>query len=402
MKSVKITFLNKNKEMLAARLELPVDEKPHAFALFAHCFTCSKNLTAIRNISRALSLNGIAVLRFDFTGLGESEGDFSDTNFAYNINDLISAAKFLEKNYQSPTVMIGHSLGGTATLVAAKELSSVKAVVTIGSPFDPNHVKHLFHPTLEGIDKNEKITVNIGGRPFKIKKEFIDKLDETKMETTIRGLKKALLVLHSPQDTIVGIENAAAIYTAAMHSKSFISLDDADHLLSNENDSLYTGEIIACWVKKYIAGPAVEELTSDRKVVVRTGPSGFTTEIRAGNHSFIADEPVSIGGKDLGPTPYDFVSAALGACTSMTLRMYADRKNWPLQNIKVHLQHGKIYTIDSQDMDNPKSMIDHIERELELEGDLSEEQRMRLLEIADKCPVHKTLNSGISIKTSLL
>lgn len=387
--------------MLSARLELPADENPHAFALFAHCFTCSKNLNAIRNISSALCLNGVAVLRFDFTGLGESEGDFSETNFVSNIDDLICAAKFLEENYQSPVLMIGHSLGGTATLVAAKEISSVKAVVTIGSPFDPNHIKHLFIAAPEGADKSETVTVNIGGRPFPMKKDLIDKLDETNMEATIKGLRKALLVLHSPQDAIVEIDNAAAIYAAALHPKSFISLDTADHLLSKENDSIYAGQIIASWLNKYIPGPPIKNLSSDKKVVVRTGPAGLTTEIRAGNHSFIADEPASAGGKDLGPTPYDFLSAALGACTSMTLRIYADRKKWPLQNIKVHLQHGKIYMSDSRDIDNPKSMIDHIERQLELEGDLTQDQKVKLLEIADKCPVHKTLNSEISIKTTL-
>lgn len=401
MKSIKINFPNENGQMLAARLELPLDEKPYTYAIFAHCFTCTKNLNAVRNISRALSLKGIAVLSFDFTGLGESEGEFENTDFSSNVKDLVAAAKYLETNYQSPTLMIGHSLGGTATLISAKKISSVKAVVTIGSPFDPSDIKRHFLDSLDEINKKGEAAIEIGGRPFTIKKEFVEDLEQAKMEKNISELNKPLLVLHSPQDTIVGIDNAAYIFKAAKHPKSFISLDGADHLLSNENDSLYTGDIIACWMKKYIPVPAVESLVSDKKVVVRTSPSGFTTEIRAGNHLFLADEPESVGGKDLGPTPYDFLSAALGACTSMTLRMYADRKKWPLQDITVHLQHGKIHMEDSKDKDNPKSMIDRFEREIELEGDLTEEQKTRLLEIADKCPVHKTLHSENEIKTKL-
>jgi uncharacterized OsmC-like protein/pimeloyl-ACP methyl ester carboxylesterase len=368
--------------------------------LFAHCFTCTKNLTAIRNISRALSLMGIGVLRFDFTGLGQSEGEFAETGLSSDVADLISAANFLTTNYMAPALAIGHSLGGTAVLMAARSLPSVKAVATIGSPCDPAHVKHLLQGELDTIQKEGVALVHIGGRPFPIKKEFLQDLDTFDPEPAIRALGKALLVLHAPQDTIVGIENAAAIYQSARHPKSFISLDGADHLLSQPQDSLYTGEVIACWVKRYIPFPQPEPITSDQRVAVRTGPDSLTTEVKAGVHAFLADEPAEVGGADLGPTPYDLLTAGLGVCTSMTLRMYADRKKWPLTNVLVHLRHEKVHAQDSEQPEKP-ALLDHIWREVELEGDLTAEQRSRLLEIAEKCPVHKTLHAKVEIVTSL-
>ncbi|GAA4411245.1 bifunctional alpha/beta hydrolase/OsmC family protein [Nibrella viscosa] len=402
MKSVKIDFRNKDGHVLSGRLELPVDRKPHAFALFAHCFTCTKNLTAIRNISRALSLSGIAVFRFDFTGLGESEGEFGETTFSSNIADLLSAAEYLKTEYQAPALAIGHSLGGTAVLMAAGSLPSVEAVVTIGSPCDPDHVKHLLKGDLTQIEKEGKAEVNIGGRNFTVQKQFLDDLSRFEPEKDIKTLRRALLVLHSPQDRTVSIDNAASIYQTARHPKSFISLDGADHLLSRSEDSLYAGEMIASWVKRYIHIPKAEPLSSHKRVAVRIGPDSLTTEVKAGNHSLLADEPVEVaGGHDLGPTPYDLVTAGLGACTAMTLRMYADRKQWPVTNVIVHLQHDKIHAQDSEDTEK-QPMLDQISREIEIEGDLTDEQRNRLLEIAEKCPVHRTLHSSVQIVSKLL
>lgn len=401
MKTTAVTFPNAEGHLLSGRLEMPVDRKPHAFALFAHCFTCTQNLSAIRNISRALSMMGIAVLRFDFTGLGQSEGNFAEAGFSSDVSDLVSAAAFLEQHYQAPVLTIGHSLGGSAVLMAARSLPSVKAVVTIGAPCDPVHVKHLFLNDIDTINEKGEAMVDIGGRPFPIKKQFLDDLNSFNPEQEIRKLGKALLLLHSPQDKVVGIENAAAIYQAAWHPKSFISLDGADHLLSSPQDSLYVGEVIASWVKRYISFPQPEPIKSEKRVAVRTGPDSLTTEIKAGKHSLLADEPAEVGGLDLGPTPYDLLTAGLGACTSMTLRMYADRKKWPLTNVLVHLHHKKIHAQDSENSEK-KALLDHIWREVELEGDLTEEQRKRLLDIAERCPVHRTLHSQVEIITSLM
>jgi putative redox protein len=399
MKSALVTFSNADGHILAGQLEMPVDRKPHAFALFAHCFTCTKNLTAIRNISRALSMMGIAVLRFDFTGLGQSEGNFAQTGFSSDVSDLLSAVNFLKREYQAPVLAIGHSLGGTAVLMAAGSLPSVKAIATIGAPCDPAHVKHLLRHDLASIENDGKAMVDIGGRPFPITKHFLEDLNAFDPEPAIRRLNKALLLLHSPQDSIVDIGNAAAVYQAARHPKSFVSLDGADHLLSNPSDSLYAGEVIGCWVKRYIIFPQPEPISTDKRVAVRTGLDSLTTEVKAGNHSLLADEPAEVGGSDLGPTPYDLLTASLGACTAMTLRLYADRKKWPLTNVLVHLRHEKIHALDSEQPER-EALLDHIWREVELEGDLTEEQRVRLLEIAEKCPVHKTLHAKVKIITS--
>lgn len=402
MKSFKVIFTNRKGERLSGKLEFPVDQKPYTFAIFAHCFTCNKNLSAIHNISRALSLNGIGVLRFDFTGLGESEGEFEDTDFTSNVEDLVDAAAFLEEKYGAPELIIGHSFGGPAALVAASLISSIKAVVTINSPFEPEHVKHLLGDMQEKIRREGQAMVNIGGRPFSIRKQFLEDIESVDMESLVKGLNKALLIMHSPQDSIVEIRQAATLYETARHPKSFISLDKADHLLSEASDSLYVAEIISSWMRKYISRPAEAPIESERRIAIRTGPDGFTTEIKAGNHAILADEPESMGGKDLGLTPYDLLVSGLGACTGMTLRMYADRKKWPLKNIIVHLEHGKVHFEDSKEEEGKPNMIDHIIREIELEGDLTEEQKQKLLEIANKCPVHKTLHSEISIDTRLL
>jgi len=402
MRSQKILFENKKHQQLAARLELPANQHPKAFALFAHCFTCNKNLTAVRNISRSLSMAGIAVLRFDFTGLGESEGDFADTNFSSNIEDLVAAADHLKEHYQSPEILIGHSLGGAAVLCAAHQIDEVKAVATIGAPFSPVHVKHLFEEQLEKIKKEGIAKVSIGSRPFTVKKQFLDDIAEQEITSKINQLNRALLILHSPQDLTVEVENAAKIYHAARHPKSYISLDGADHLLTNKEDSTYAGQMIASWASRYLEQNSKEALKSDKEVVVRLDDEDqFTTDIMVRHHAITADEPTSIGGNDFGPSPYELVSAGLGACTVMTLQMYARRKKWPLKEVKVHIDHFKDHANDCENMEDPKSKIDHFSRLIELEGDLTEEQKKRLLEIADKCPVHKTLHNPVKVKTTL-
>lgn len=405
MQTKKLTFENASGDKLSALLDLPVNPVPNAFALFAHCFTCTKNIKAAYNISNALKQAGIAVLRFDFTGLGESEGDFSETGLSSNVEDLVAAADFLKKEYEGPKILIGHSLGGAAVLQAADRIDAAKAVVTIAAPGDPKHLEKHLAGGREQLEKEGKAEIEIGGRFFSVKKQFFDDLDANRMKEAIGKLRrKALLILHSPIDNIVGIDNAATIYTAAKHPKSFVSLDQADHLLSGERDSFYAGEIIAAWARKYIGipmekiRPAEEE---DHRVVARTGSSGYRTEISASGHDLIADEPKSLGGGDMGPNPYDFLVAGLGACTTMTLRMYADRKEWPLDEITTRLNHRKVHADACEDCETESGKLDEIDREIEVKGDLSEEQRKRLLEIADKCPVHRTLHSEIKVRTRL-
>jgi putative redox protein len=404
MQFKKLEFANAAGQKLSARLDLPVDGKPIAYALFAHCFTCSKNIKAIGHISRALTLERIAVLRFDFTGLGESEGDFAETNFSSNVEDLVWAAKFMQKQYEAPTILIGHSLGGAAVLQAAASIPSSRAVVTIAAPGDPGHVKLALGPTKEIIERRGEAHVDLAGRRFKIKKQFLEDLESVHMQKTIENLNRALLILHSPTDDVVDIENAARIYQAARHPKSFISLDQADHLLMNPDDSRYVGAVIAAWATKYIdvgRREVKKKQDTEKRIVARTGQSGFLTDILVNEHSMVADEPLSVGGTNLGPTPYEFLVAGLGACTSITLRMYADRKGWPLDSVTVRLQHQKIHANACKNCDNHTGMLDMIDRDIELAGPLDIEQKARLLEIADKCPVHRTLQSEIVINTTL-
>ncbi len=400
MRTKKVEFTNKNGYKLAARLELPIDQHPHNFVLFAHVFTGHKNLNAVKYISRGLTMNGFGVLRFDFTGLGESEGQFADTTFTSNVEDLLAAAQYLEDNYSPPAVMVGHSLGGAAAIFAASQLRTVKAVATIGTPSEPEHVSHLLRDSIEDIEAKGMAKVSIGPNEFMIKKEFLDDLRSQNMFKIIRHLRKALLVLHSPQDRIVEIENAARIYHAAHHPKSYVTLDGADHMLSSRKDATYAGDLIGSWASRYIDIPKKEELRTNEQVVVRLG-DGFTTDIKAGNHHITADEPESVGGDNLGPSPYDYLSASLGACTAMTLKMYARRKKWDLQEVTVHLSHDKRHCEDCIDFEKPSSKIDHFLRIIELEGDLNEEQKNRLLEIANKCPVHRTLMEESRVETRL-
>jgi len=402
MKNIKIVFHNSKGEKLVGRMGIPVSGKPKAYALFAHCFTCNKNLTAIRNISRSLTQQGIAVLRFDFTGLGESEGDFADTNFSSNVSDLVEAAEFMEQAYEAPQILIGHSLGGAAVLMAAGQLASVKAVVTIGAPAEPKHVEHLLESQLDGIEREGAARVRIGGRMFTIKRQFLADIHSIYLGGAIGRLNKALLVMHAPEDRIVGIDNATKIYKSAKHPRSFISLDGADHLLSRKADSLYAGQMIAAWASRYVELAEDKPLETHKEVVTYTGLNAFTTEVKAGNHSLLADEPISVGGDDLGPTPYDFLMTALGTCTGMTIRMYANRKKWPVEGIRVHLSHERVYSDDKHHVEHKDGKVDQIERQIEFEGDLTDKQKQRLMQIADRCPVHRTLHSDIIIKTELL
>jgi len=398
----KVSFKNKQDQLLSARLDQPTGQKPRAYAIFAHCFTCTKNLSAIRNISRSMIQAGIAVLRFDFTGLGDSEGDFADTNFSSNVSDLVAAAEYLKKEYEAPSLLIGHSLGGAAVIFAASQITSIEALATIGAPSSPEHVSHLFASNIAEIEENEISEVNIGGRPFTIKKQFLDDISEQNLANTLGNLKKPLLIMHSPQDVIVSIENASQLYAAAFHPKSFVSLNGADHLMSNKSDSLYAGEVISTWAKRYLNIEKEEHLQTNQQVVVQLGETGFTTIVSNGRHSFLADEPLSVGGDDLGPTPYDLLLSSLGTCTVMTLRMYANRKKWDLQGVSIHLSHNKEYAKDCQDCESKTSKIDVISKSIDIKGDLDDTQRNRLMEIADRCPVHRTIMSDMEIRSELI
>jgi uncharacterized OsmC-like protein/fermentation-respiration switch protein FrsA (DUF1100 family) len=405
MQNQRITFPGASGALLSARLSLPADGKVRACALFAHCFTCSKDLKAAVNISRAMTQQGLAVMRFDFTGLGESEGDFAGTSFTSNIEDLLAASSFMETEFDAPAILIGHSLGGAAVLQAAARLPSVRAVATIGAPFDPAHVRNLFVEALPEIEAHGSADVVLAGRRFTLSEEFVRDLDGHNMEQAIAGLGRPLLIFHSPVDNTVGIENAARLYQAARHPRSFVSLDDADHLLLQERDSLYVGSVLAAWVTRYLdpvpEPQSVEELSADNAVTARTSTGGFRTEIRVGSHSMLADEPKAVGGDNLGPTPYDLLASALGACTTMTLRMYADRKQWPLEVATVTLKHSRVHEVDEERCEHADARLDRLDRELTLTGPLTPEQRARLLEIADRCPVHRTLSAGVRISTRL-
>ncbi|MCM4156569.1 bifunctional alpha/beta hydrolase/OsmC family protein [Gramella sp. AN32] len=401
MKKIKVSFKNAEGYLLKGILELPTNEKPKQFALFAHCFTCNKNFHAPTNISSALSNAGYGVLRFDFTGLGDSEGDFTDSNFSGNVTDLVSAAQFLEKEYQAPQLIIGHSLGGAAILFAVRKIPSILAMATINAPSTLTHLKKHFLGSLDEIKKSGKAQVNIGGRPFQIKKQFIDDLEKNEDGSAFENLKIPLLIMHSPQDKIVSVDHAEALYRSAWHPKSFVSLDHADHLLSKDQDSLYAGNLIATWASKYIKTENIAIPEMDHQVMANLGSEGFTTQLQAGDHFFIADEPLSFGGKDLGPNPYQFVSGGLAACTSMTIQMYARRKNWLVDNVETHVSYSKKYAEDCENCEDSKAKIDVFEREIILKGDLDDKQKKRLLEIADKCPVHKTLATSSNIKTTI-
>jgi uncharacterized OsmC-like protein/pimeloyl-ACP methyl ester carboxylesterase len=401
--SERFQFQGSEGQQLAAALDLP-EREPVAYALFAHCFTCGKDVLAARRIALALTAKGIAVLRFDFTGLGSSEGDFANSTFSSNVADLVQAADHLRETRKAPAILIGHSLGGAAILAAAARIPDAKAVVTIAAPADPAHVTGLFAEHIDDIRKHGTVEVSLAGRPFQIKREFLDDIAEHNLMAQVAKLHKALLIMHAPTDDTVSIDNATKIFVAAKHPKSFVSLADADHLLTQKRDSLYVADVIAAWAERYL-DPVAPEAPVDlgelpRKVVVQeTRASKFQQTVSIGPHRLLADEPVAAGGDDTGPGPYDYLLAGLGACTSMTMRLYADRKSLPLERVTVTLQHSKIYATDCADCETKAGMLDQIDRVIAMEGDLDTEQRKKLLEIADKCPVHRTLTSEIRIVT---
>ncbi len=402
MQSRKISFENDSGQALSGLLDLPATA-PRAYALFAHCFTCSKNLKAAKNISRSMTDAGIAVLRFDFTGIGRSEGEFADTNFSSNVADLLAAARFLDDEHGPASILVGHSLGGTAVLQAAPQLPSAVAVATIGSPADPVHVRHLLADVQGDIEDRGQAEVHLGGRPFTIRRQFLNDLEKHDLPAAIGSLRKALLVMHAPLDDVVGIDNASRLFLAAKHPKSFVSLDRADHLLSRERDSRYAGRVLASWASLYLeeadAQPPLQ--AEPGAVVAQTLAGGFKTDVVAGDHRLVADEPASVGGENLGPTPYDLLSAALATCTTMTLRMYAEHKGLKLDSATAKVSHSRVHADDCKDCETGQGKIDEFQRELQFDGELSAAEQKRLLEIADRCPVHRTLENEIRVRTQL-
>ncbi len=405
--SEKATFVGGDgTSRLDARLDLPAGE-PRAYALFAHCFTCGKDVFAAARIAAGLTAHGIAVLRFDFTGLGASDGEFANTTFSSNIADLIAAAAWMREAHGAPNILIGHSLGGAAVLAAAAEIPEAAAVCTIAAPAEPAHVRRHLQVAEEDLASAGRGEVRLAGRPFTITRQFLEDIDGHRLAERIKRLGKALLVFHSPLDEVVGIDNATKIFVAARHPKSFISLDDADHLLTRREDAVYVADIVAAWAGRYI-GPAqadaLPELTAPAGAVTvaEAGDGPFAQVISVGGkHSLLADEPVSFGGGDTGPSPYDLLLAGLGACTTMTMRMYAGRKKLALERASVTLRHAKIHAEDCESCETKAGRIDRIVREITLEGDLDEETRAMLLEIADKCPVHRTLHGEVVVETTL-
>jgi putative redox protein len=408
MTSRKFTFPGHDGSALAALLELP-EVVPRAWALFAHCFTCGKDSLAAARIARALAGRGIAVLRFDFTGLGASEGEFANTNFSSNVADLVRAADHLRKEHRAPALLVGHSLGGTAVLAAARDIPEAVAVATIAAPAEPAHVARQFGAAEAELETQDEVAVELGGRPFRIQRQFLDDVRTNKVDACIAELGRPLLVMHSPVDTIVGIDSASRIFQHAKHPKSFVSLDQADHLLTRREDADYVAQVLSAWAGRYLPeaddekAPRAEEgaLEAGAVEVTEAGTGKFTQTIRSGRHQWLADEPSDFGGDDAGPGPYDLLLAGLGACTTMTLRMYATRKKLPLERVRVTLRHDRIHAEDCSDCETTEGRLDEIRRSITLQGDLDDAQRQRLLEIADRCPVHRTLTGEVKIRTAL-
>ena len=413
MASEKVTFPGSQGETLAGRLDLPEDGAPAAYALFAHCFTCGKDIHAAQRVAAGLAAEGVAVLRFDFTGLGHSDGEFANTNFSSNVDDLVAATDYLRQHYGAPQLLVGHSLGGAAVIAAAPRVPEARAVATIGAPADPGHVGKLFDAHAAEIAERGEAEVDLAGRRFRIRKHFLDDIAATSLDAALADLGKALLVLHAPRDSVVGIDNAAHIFAQARHPKSFVSLDDADHLVSRKADAAYVAQMLAAWAARYLdldvaAVPPESRSGESRDVpaapaegvlVQETGTGKFAQHVLTGRHRLRADEPADVGGEDSGPSPYDWLLGGLGACTAMTVRMYATRKGWPLDRVRVYLRHDKIHASDCAECESREGRVDAIEREIALEGALDAAQRSKLLEIADKCPVHRTLTHETVIRT---
>ena len=401
----RIQFEGSQNAGLAARLDLPEGE-PRAYALFAHCFTCSKDVFAAARISAGLAERGFAVLRFDFTGLGASDGDFANTNFSSNVEDLIRAADWLRDNRRAPDLLVGHSLGGAAVLAAAGEIPEAKAVATVGAPADPAHVAHNFKADIGRIEAEGAAEVRLAGRTFTIRRQFLEDIEGQRLAERIGSMKKALIVFHAPLDATVGIDNAAAIFMAAKHPKSFVSLDNADHLLTRRADAVYVADVLSSWAARYLPKPETAAQRSlqpepGELIVYEAGTGKFAQVVDDGEHRLLADEPEAVGGTDTGPTPYGYLAAALGACTTMTLRLYADRKRWPVEWIATRVRHEKIHAEDCAECETRTGKIDKLGRSIEVWGDLDADQRARLLEIADKCPVHQTLERANLIETDI-
>ncbi len=405
MKRTKLDVQNSKGLKLQAFLELPANQKPNYYAIFAHCFTCTSSLSAVKNISRALTNHGFGVVRFDFTGLGRSEGEFADSHFSANVDDLIAVSRYMASHYEAPSLLIGHSLGGAAVLSAAYQLNTVNAVATVGAPATVSHVKHLFSHGIHEVREKGEVEVNIGGRPFKINQDFVADFDKTDLPEIVKKLRKPLLIMHAPTDTVVGIKNAEQLYHYAHHPKSFVTLDGADHLLSNSTDSNYVGNVIGTWVQRYFEPKEHVMLETKGEQMVghlNVVEDKFTTAIQTKNHNMIADEPAAIGGDDFGPSPYEYLNAGLVACTAMTLKMYAQRKQWDLQEVYVYVTHSRKHSDDlGLDKEKP-TFLDHISKTLKFVGNLDDAQKLRLKEIASKCPVHKTLVSEVVFDTTVI
>jgi len=394
-----LKFTNRQNVELSGVLHSPDNAPVTAYALFAHCFTCTKSINAAVNISNTLARQGVATLRFDFTGLGGSKGAFKDSTFSTNINDLVDAAEFLASEYQPPQLLVGHSLGGTAMLAASKYIDSAKAVASIGSPSNPEHILHLLEEHLNELERSGSADIKLAGRPFTFKQEFVDNVRGHHID--YRELRKALMVMHSPIDDTVSVDEAGKIFADALHPKSFVSLDDADHLLSRKGDSQYAAQVLASWAMRYIEPLAVEQTADSGVQVSAKTKQGFLCNVTASGHALIVDEPTSMGGTNLGPTPYDYLSIALGSCTAMTLNMYARHKKIDLANVSVEVEHSRIHAEDCVDCEKQSGQVDVLNRVITLQGKFSSEQAERMLQIADRCPVHKTLENQIKVETQL-
>jgi uncharacterized OsmC-like protein/fermentation-respiration switch protein FrsA (DUF1100 family) len=402
VRSESVNFTGALGDSLAARIDRPIGPT-RGFALFAHCFTCSKDLAAARRIADGLAERGIAVMRFDFTGLGHSDGEFANTTFASNIEDLVAAADWMRDELEAPTILIGHSLGGAAVLAAAEQIPEAKGGATIGAPADPGHVVHNFGDRIAEIERDGEAEVVLGGRPFRVRKEFLDALKDRGLEATVGRLRRDLLIFHAPLDQTVGIENAGKLFAAARHPKSFVSLDQADHLLTRIADAAYVAAVLSGWAERFLptARPASIAVSEGEVAVIDAAEGIFPQWVAAGSHRLRADEPATVGGSDSGPAPYDFLLAALGACTNMTLKMYAERKGWQIDRLETRLRHDRVHAEDCADCETKEGMVDRIERRITIEGPLDADQRARLAGIADKCPVHRTLHNEITVVTEI-